>query len=105
MMEEMAFPETACTLAKMMYATEASSLSLNHTLQTPWAVNKGVRQGAASSPLLFNLFPEMLIRQMQGLNEGIQIGTLMIKLLFYADDLILMAPSQQGLLPLIALTE
>jgi hypothetical protein len=89
MMDEMHFPASVITLTKMMYATEASSLSLNHTLQEPWPVNKGVRQGASSSPLLFNLFPEMLIRQTQGINTGLQIGTLQIKLLFYADDLIL----------------
>jgi hypothetical protein len=63
MLVEMRFPAEVRTLTQMMYATESSSLSLNHTLQAPWPVNKGVRQGASSSPLLFNLFPELLIRQ------------------------------------------
>jgi hypothetical protein len=58
LMYELEFPRNDIALVEMMYSTEQSSLILNEQLQTPWTVAKGVRQGACSSPTLFNLFPE-----------------------------------------------
>jgi hypothetical protein len=100
-MYELEFPRNDVALVEMMYSTEQSSLILNAQLQTPWTVSKGVRQGACSSPTLFNLFPEQLLRDMNGINGGIQIGANQIKALFYADDLILLAPTATELNPLI----
>jgi hypothetical protein len=40
-----------------------------------------------------------------GHNGGIKIGTDVVRCLFYADDLILMAPTRRGLGPLIRITE
>lgn len=42
---------------------------------------------------------------MNGINGGIQIGTNQIKALFYADDLILLAPTARELKPLIRALE
>jgi hypothetical protein len=42
---------------------------------------------------------------MNGINGGIQIGTNQIKALFYADDLILLAPTARELNPLIRALE
>ena len=46
-----------------------------------------------------------MLRDIQGLNGGINVGTEQIKALFYADDLILLAPTREQLQPLIQATE
>ncbi len=91
----MDFPPNTIALVEVMYSTEHSQLILNKSPQRPWPVSRGVRQGACSSPTLFNLFPEQLLRDIQGLNGGISVGTEQIKALFYADDLILLAPTRE----------
>ena len=80
-----------------MYRTEHSSLILNRRVTKPFRIHKGVRQGACSSPTLFNLFPELLCRRMRQQGNGIQIGLRRIDLLFYADDLALIAPTRHDL--------
>ena len=52
-------------LLKAMYKTETSSLILNGRIAKPFKIHQGVRQRASSSPLLFNLIPELLIRKLQ----------------------------------------
>ncbi len=59
------FPMSAINLVKMLYQNESSALLLNRNRSNNWSVNKGVRQGASSSPLIFNLFPEELITRLR----------------------------------------
>ena len=65
---------------------------------TDWfQIGKGVRQGCILSPCLFNLYPEYIMRN-AGLNEalaGIKISGRNINNLRYADDITLMAESEQ----------
>ncbi len=80
----------------MLYRNEQSALLLNRNTSRVWEVHKGVRQGASSSPLLFNLFPEELLERTRG-QEGISFNGIEINALFYADDLILLADQKQDL--------
>jgi hypothetical protein len=91
-------------MVRTLYRNEKSALLLNRNLSTAWEVNKGVRQGASSSPLLFNLFPEELLERIKG-QEGISFNGIEINVLFYADDLILLADRKQDLQNLIKITE
>ena len=84
-------------ILKSIYRSEQSSLILNRRITKPFHIHKGVRQGACSSPTLFNLFPELLCRKMKTRGRGIQIGTRRVDLLFYADDLALIAASRADL--------
>jgi hypothetical protein len=80
-----------------MYRTETSKLLLNNRPGPSWPVNIGVRQGASSSPLLFNLVPEQLTRQLARNPNGISMGGRRISALLYADDLILLSNTNAGL--------
>ena len=82
---------------KNLYKTEQSCRVLNKHLTKLFPIHKGVRQGACSSPTLFNLFPELLCRRMKREGKGIQIGLRRIDILFYADDLALIASSRANL--------
>jgi hypothetical protein len=98
------FPVDTINLVKLLYQNESSALLLNRNRSDKWQVNKGVRQGASSSPLLFNLFPEELLQRLRG-HEGISFDGVEINALFYADDLILMADTPDQLQTLLGIME
>ena len=71
---------------------------------TDWLqIGKGVRQGCVFSPCLFNLYAEYIMRN-AGLDEakaGIKIARRNINNLRYADDITLMAESEEELKSLL----
>ena len=71
--------------------------------QTGLRIGKGVRQGCVLSPCLFNLYAEYIM-QNAGLDEsqaGIKIARRNINNLRYADDITLMAESEEELKSLL----
>ena len=66
--------------------------------QTDWfQIGKGVRQGCISSPCLFNLYAEYIMRNAgrEETQAGIKIAGRNINNLRYADDTTLMAESEE----------
>ena len=53
------------------------------------------KQGGAISPILFNLYIEDLIPEIEKLSIGIQCGKITIDILCYADDILLIAKSEE----------
>ena len=76
----------------------SGSNSLKWTWTRDWfQIGKGVCQGCISSPCLFNLYAEYIMRN-AGLDEaqaGIKIAGRNINNLSYADDTTLMAESEE----------
>ena len=64
-------------------------------------VTNGVRQGDSISPTLFSIYINDLVAEMKLLNCGVDIGTYILYLLLYADDLVLIAPNEQSLQKMI----
>ncbi len=85
---------------KSMYSNNVSSVRVNNSTHcTPeFPCEAGVRQGDSLSPTLFNLFMNDIAPL---LNENCcnpaMIGDLPIGCLFYADDLVLLSESKEGL--------
>ena len=78
-------------------------LELDMEQQTGSKQEKGVRQGCLLSPCLFNFYAEYIIRN-AGLEEtqaGIKIARRNINNLRYADDITLMAESEEELKSLL----
>ncbi|KAL7723877.1 hypothetical protein ACLKA6_004303 [Drosophila palustris] len=66
---------------------------------SPWFdSNLGVKQGCLLSPILFSLYVDDIVSTLQG---GVELGTSRIKVLMYADDMVLLADSADALQTMI----
>ena len=82
-----------------LYAGQEATVRTGHGTTDWFQIGKGVHQGCISSPCLFNLHAEYIMRNM-GLEEpqaGIKIARRNINNLRYADDTTLMAESEEEL--------
>ncbi|CAH2230685.1 jg11989 [Pararge aegeria aegeria] len=61
----------------------------------------GVRQGGLTSPDLFNLYVNNLIEELSGTGIGCHIGGVCFNNLSYADDMVLLSPSINGIRKLL----
>ena len=82
-----------------LYAGQEATVRTGHGTTDWFQIGKGVHQGCISSPCLFNLYGEYVMRN-AGLEEaqaGIKIAGGNINNLRYADDTTLMAESEEEL--------
>ena len=94
----MGIPDHLTCLLRNPYAGQDETVRTGHGIDW-FQIGKGVHQGCMSSPWLFNLYAEYIIRN-AGLEEaqaGIKIAERIINTLRYADDTILMAESEEEL--------
>ena len=84
-------------LLRNIYADQEATVRTGHGTTDWFQIGKGVRQGCILSPCLFNLYAESIMRN-PGLDEaqaGINIAWRNIHNLRYADEIILMAESEE----------
>ena len=98
-LKEMVIPDHLTYLLRNLYADQEATVRAGHGTMDWFLIGKGVRQGCISSPSLFNLYAEYIMRN-AGLDEveaGIKIAGRNINNLRYADDTTLMAESEEEL--------
>ena len=98
-LKEMGIPDHLTCLLRNLYAGQEATVRTEHGTTDWFQIGKGVRQGCISSPCLFNLYAEYIMRN-AGLEEaqaGIKIVRKNINNLRYADDTTLMAESEEEL--------
>lgn len=61
-----------------------------------------MRQGCILSPLLFSIFINDLRDEIKKLGKGVRFGNSRISMLFFADDIVLLAESQEDLEAMLA---
>ena len=86
-----------------LYAGQEATVRTGHGTTDWFQIGKGVRQGYILSPCLFNFYAEYIMRN-AGLEEaqaGIKIAGRNINHLRYADDITLMAESEEELKSLL----
>ena len=82
---------------KSLYVDVKCAVKIND-IKTNWFdVNNGVKQGCILSPVLFNLYINDIVDEMNVLNCGIPMLNSKIDMLMYADDIVLMSESEQNL--------
>ena len=94
----------ACNcLLRNLYTGQEVTAQTGHGTTDWFQIGKGVPQGCILSPCLFNLYTEYIMRN-AGLEEaqaGIKIAGRNINNLRYADDITLMAESEEELKSLL----
>ena len=102
-LKEMGIPDHLICLLKNLYAGQDATVRTGHGTTDWFQIGKGVRQGCILSPCLINLYAEYIMRN-AGLEEaqaGIKIVGRNISNLRYADNIILMAESEEELKSLL----
>ena len=101
--KEMGIPDHLTCLLRNLYAGQEATVRTGHGTTDWLQIGKGVHQGYILSPCLFNLYAEYIMRN-AGLEEaqaGNKISRRNIKNLRYADDITLLAESEEELKSLL----
>ena len=96
-LKEMGIPDHLSCLLKNLYAGQEATVRTGHGTTDWFQTRKGVRQGCISSPCLFTIYAEYIIRN-AGLDEaqaGIKVAGRNINNPRYADDTTLRAESEE----------
>ena len=99
----MGIPDHLTYLLRNLYAGQEATVRTGHGTTDWFQIGKRERQGCILSPCLFNLYAEYIMRK-AGLEEaqaGIKIAGRNINNLRYADDITLMAESEEELKSLL----
>ena len=84
-------------IIKLMYDNVQQRVRINDLLIEPILSNVGLKQGCNLSPTLFNLFIEDLKLEFGPQCDPVRVGNYAVSHLLYADDLILLSQSAEGL--------
>jgi len=102
-LKELGVPAHTVKLIRSLYEDQEATVRTRYG-DTKWLkINKGTRQGCVISPLLFNLYAEVVMRRLDldESNIGVKIGGRTISNIRYADDTTLLAESAADLKELI----
>ena len=92
-------------ILRNIYTSDKACIKLNNSRSDPFDLNLGVRQGCILSPLLFNIFLCDLAKQFQTLAGKFDIELNNVNSFFWADDLVLLSKSEEGLTIMIKILE
>ena len=84
---------------KALYQNTTASVKLNNYITDWFETPNGVKQGDTLSPTLFSIFINDLAKEIKELKCGIAIGleNMYVCSLLYADDIVIIAPTEENL--------
>lgn len=94
-LEKFSFPDGFITILKKLYGQASSRVLWNGFLTSEIPIKCSVRQGCPLSMILFALYIEPLIRQIQDSGCGILVYGKFLKVIAFADDLNIFIKSQE----------
>ena len=94
-------PDDLWAMLANWYARLAVQTKWQDFVGPPMSVRRGTRQGGLSSPFLFNLFYQDLVRDLNNMPCGLRLYNRNFNVMCYADDLLLMSLTGSGLQQLI----
>ena len=83
------------------YRCTNAAIRWNGAVSSSFSVSRGMRQGSVLSPVLFNIFLDELLQQLQKMPQGIRVFDMALNSCAYADDITLFAATVPGLQCLI----
>jgi hypothetical protein len=96
-MEQAGIPSWIIQLISNWYSKIQVAVRWNGCFSRYFKINSGVRQGSIMSPYLFNLYINPLISRLRLCNSGCLVNNCFIGCIFYADDMLLISASVNGL--------
>ena len=84
-------------LILFIYRNQFCDVRWNGKKSHRFPVSNGVRQGAVSSPILFCVYVDDLIKKLRKSGLGCKIGGKYLGVAVYADDIFLISASRNGL--------
>ena len=99
----MELPDDLTCFLRNVYADQEATVRTRHGTMNWFQTGKGVHQGCISSPHLFHLYAEYIMKnaRLDEVQAGIKIARTNINNLRYADDTTLMAGSDEELKSLL----
>ena len=80
-----------------VYLVQTANVRWGGVLSDAFAVSNGVKQGGISSPILFCVYVDGLLRRLKEAKLGCHIGREYVGALAYADDFTLLAPTADAI--------
>ena len=80
-----------------MYTNQSMTVRWNGHYSASFGVSNGVKQGGVLSPILFCIYMDNLLVSLKNNGVGCHVGSEFCGAFGYADDIILMSPSVNGL--------
>ena len=98
-LKEMGIPDHLTCLLRNPYTRQGATVTNGHGTTDWFQIGKGVCQGCILSPCLFNFYAEYIMRNAgrEDAQAGIKIAGSNINNLRYADDITLVAESEEEL--------
>ena len=75
------------------YGKTVSVVKWYNCLSEVCTVKSGIRQGGILSPILFNIYTDVILRELSSLGCGCHLGGIFVGCIAYADDIILISAS------------
>ena len=83
------------------YQEQMLCVKWGDSLSECFSVSNGIKQGGILSPKLFNIYVDMLSQGLTSKPVGCSFNGKIINHLYYADDLVIIAPSSNGMQKLV----
>ena len=96
-MMEAGMPPLLVRIFKYMMENVYVNVSVGGHKGDDWLIKNGTRQGGILSPHIFNFYINNMIGRVSSCDVGCRIGIYRTNIICYADDILLCAPSVQGL--------
>jgi len=85
------------------YVNQKARIKWQNCFSNTFHLMNGVEQGGILSPVLFTMYLNILLNQLQSCGLGCYIGQKFMGAFVYADDIILLAPTKQSMLGMLKL--
>ena len=95
-LEQRKVPKRELELLSEVYKNQVGYMKEDEKCEYPVRIGKGVRQGCALSPILYNTYADHVMKKLDQM-PGIIIGGKVVNRLSYADDTVLIANTMQEL--------
>lgn len=104
-LDEKGIPPIFLRLLVVMYSKQQANVKWNNNLSDPFSIKNGVKQGAVLSPRLFSVYTDSLFDILRRKRTGCWIDNVFVGIVGYADDLILLSPTMDGLQEMVRTCE